>query len=85
MLLTLTSYEYEPCHVIRCLASFLYLQCDVQVQFCTESNSHSDEEAMQLLKASENVVAVESPAYYRAYQPVLQVLKELDLQQIHFK
>ena len=39
---------------------------------------------MQYLKASNNVVAIESPAYYRAYQPVLKVLKEMDLERIHF-
>lgn len=54
------------------------------MQFCTESNSFSDEEVMQMLKRSENVVALESPAYYRAYQPVLEVLKQMDLQKIHF-
>lgn len=54
------------------------------VEFCTESNTFSDEEAMQLLKGSRNAVALESPAYYRAYQPVLEVLKQMDLQKIHF-
>ena len=39
---------------------------------------------MQLLKGSRNAVALESPAYYRAYQPVLEVLKQMDLQKIHF-
>ena len=54
------------------------------MQFCTESNLLSDEEAMQRLKASENVVALESPAYFKAYQPVLDVLKRMDLEKIHF-
>ena len=62
----------------------IVFQCGVLVQFCTESNSISDEEAMQQLKRSGNVVALESPAYYKAYQPVLDVLKQMDLQQIHF-
>ena len=40
---------------------------------------------MELLKQSKNTVAVESPAYYRAYQPVLDALKGMDLEKIHFK
>lgn len=60
------------------------LQCDVLVQFCTESNSVSDEKAIQILNASQNVVAMESPAYFRAYQPVLDVLKTMKLEEIHF-
>ena len=54
------------------------------VELCTESNTLSDEEAIQKLKMSENVVALESPAYFRAYQPVLEVLKQMDMRKIHF-
>lgn len=54
------------------------------VELCTESNTLSDEEAIQKLKMSENVVALESPAYFRAYQPVLEVLKQMDMEKIHF-
>ena len=54
------------------------------MQFCTESNQCSDEEAMHRLKRSGNVVVLESPAYFKAYQPVLDALKKMDLQQIHF-
>ena len=39
---------------------------------------------MELLKRSENTVAVESPAYFRAYQPVLEALKTIDVGKIHF-
>ena len=61
------------------------LQCPaVLVELCTESNTLSDEEAIQKLKMSENVVALESPAYFRAYQPVLEVLKQMDMERIHF-
>lgn len=61
------------------------LQCPaVLVELCTESNTLSDEEAIQKLKMSENVVALESPAYFRAYQPVLEVLKQMDMEKIHF-
>ena len=61
-----------------------YFQCEVYLQLCTESNSLLDEDAVQRLKASRNTVALESPAYFRAYQPVLDVLKRMDLCQIHF-
>ena len=44
----------------------------------------SDEKVMELLKQSENTVAVESPAYFRAYQPVLEALKTIDVSRIHF-
>ena len=60
------------------------VQCDVLLEFCTEYNKWSDEDAIQRLKASKNVVALESPAYFRAYQPVLDTLKRMDLQRIHF-
>ena len=62
----------------------LFSQCQVLVELCTESNSLSDEEAMLRLKNSGNVVALESPAYFRAYQPVLDVLKQMDMEKIHF-
>ena len=62
----------------------LFSQCEVLVELCTENNSLSDEEAMLRLKNSGNVVALESPAYFRAYQPVLDVLKQMDMEKIHF-
>ena len=54
------------------------------MELCTESNSLSDEEAMLRLKMSGNVVALESPAYFKAYQPVLDVLKQMNIEKIHF-
>ena len=39
---------------------------------------------MLRLKNSGNVVALESPVYFRAYQPVLDVLKQMDMEKIHF-
>ena len=53
------------------------------VQLWPEANQ--DEEVMVLLKQSENVVAVESPAYFRAYYPVLEALKNLELERVHFR
>ena len=54
------------------------------MELCTESNTLSDEEAMLSLNNSGNVVALESPAYFRAYQPVLDALKQMDMEKIHF-
>ena len=59
-------------------------QGQVQVELCSEANDQPDEEVMELLRRSENVVAVESPAYFRAYQPVLEALKTIDVSKIHF-
>lgn len=59
-------------------------QGQVQVELCSEANDWPDEEVMELLKRSENTVAVESPAYFRAYQPVLEALKTIDVSRIHF-
>lgn len=71
--------------MFRFNVSSVPLQCPaVLVELCTESNTLSDEEAIQKLKMSENVVALESPAYFRAYQPVLEVLKQMDMEKIHF-
>lgn len=55
------------------------------MQLWSEANIYPDEEVMVLLKQSENVVAVESPAYFRAYHPVLEALKNLDLERVHFR
>ena len=39
---------------------------------------------MLCLTMSGNVVALESPAYFKAYQPVLDVLKQMNIAKIHF-
>ena len=54
------------------------------IELCSDFNTLPDEECMEQLRRSKNVVAVESPAYFRAYQPVLDALKGLDLSKIHF-
>ena len=59
-------------------------QGQVQVELCSEANDWPDEKVMELFKRSENIVAVESPAYFRAYQPVLEALKTIDVSKIHF-
>ena len=51
---------------------------------CSDFNTRPDEECMEQLRRSKNIVAVESPAYFRAYQPVLDALKEGDIDRIHF-
>ena len=56
----------------------------VHIQLCSDFNALPDEECMEQLRMSNNVLAVESPAYFRAYQPVLDALKELDLSRVHF-
>jgi len=56
----------------------------LQVELCSEANCHPDEEVMELFNHSKNTVAVESPAYFRAYQPVLEALKRIDISKIHF-
>ncbi len=61
------------------------MQADVFLQLCSESNSEPDEKIMEKLCCSGNVVAVESPAYFRAYQPVLDALKKIDMGRMHFK
>ena len=59
-------------------------QGTVHVQLCSDFNALPDEECMEELGQSCDVVAVESPAYFRAYQPVLEALKGLDLERIFF-
>eukprot|EP00731_Ephydatia_muelleri_P030230 Em0021g753a len=56
----------------------------VHVQLCSDFNTLPDEECMEQLRRSKDILAVESPAYFRAYQPVLRALKELDLSRLHF-
>ena len=55
------------------------------VQLLSKANDYPDEEVMVLLKQSGNIVAVESPAYFRAYYPVLEALKNLELENVHFR
>jgi len=57
---------------------------EMQVELCSEANEFPDEKVMELFKQSKNMVAVESPAYFRAYQPVLEALRTLDINKIHF-
>ena len=61
-----------------------HTQGTVHLQVCSDLNTLPDEECMEQLRKSKNIVAVESPAYFRAYQPVLDALKGLDLSKIHF-
>ena len=73
---------HMPVHRGQC--TYACPQGTVYICLCSEFNTLLDEECMEQLRRSRNVVAVKSPAYFRAYQPVLDALKELDLDHIHF-
>lgn len=58
----------------------------VVVELCCEANSHSNSESLLALYfAGPSSVMVESPTYYRAYQPVLRALQNTDTEQLAFK
>jgi len=58
----------------------------VVIELCSEANSRSDSETLlALFFAGPSSVMVESPTYYRAYQPVLRALQNTDTEQIAFK
>ncbi len=60
----------------------------IMVEFCTESNVISDAECLtRLHRASSGgtILMVESPTYYRAYQPVLKALQKIDPENLSFK
>ena len=57
----------------------------VVAELCTERNSVSDSEALLLLESMNgHTIMVESPTYYRAYQPVLTALQKVDSECISF-
>lgn len=57
----------------------------VLVDLCTESNAMSDPEAVRMIEASSgHGLMVESPAYYKAYHPVLKALQQIESQQMPF-
>lgn len=58
----------------------------VVIELCCESNSSSNSESLLALYfAGPSSVMVESPSYYRAYEPVLRALQNTDTEQIAFK
>jgi len=58
----------------------------VVIELCCENNSGSSSESLLALYfAGPSSVMVESPTYYRAYQPVLRALQNTDTEQIAFK
>ena len=58
----------------------------VVIELCCENNCGSDSESLLALYfAGPSSVIVESPTYYRAYQPVLRALQDTDTEQIAFK
>ena len=58
----------------------------VMVELCSDCNSISDSQAVMLLASvGEQTVMVESPTYYRAYQPVLKSLQNLDPEKLPFQ
>ena len=55
------------------------------VELCSEGNSKNDADCITTLaKASGSILMVESPTYYRAYQPVLRALQTMDLEGLPF-
>ena len=60
-------------------------QCII-VEICTNHNDTSNAESIILMsQSSGNMVMVESPTYYHAYQPVLQALQSMEPQQLPFQ
>ena len=58
----------------------------VVIELCCENNAYSNSEALlALFFAGPLSVMVESPTYYRAYQPVLRALQNTNIEQIAFK
>ena len=58
----------------------------VVVELCCENNAGSNSESLLALWfAGASSVMVESPTYYRAYQPVLRALQNTDTEQLAFK
>jgi len=58
----------------------------VVIELCCENNSASNSESLLALYfAGASSVMVESPTYYRAYEPVLRALQNTDTEQIAFK
>jgi len=58
----------------------------VLIELCSENNCDSNSESLLALYfAGPSSVMVESPTYYRAYEPVLRALQNTDTEQIAFK
>ena len=58
----------------------------VMVELCPECNSISDSQVVMLLeRMGGQTVMVESPTYYRAYQPVMKSLQNLDPEKLPFQ
>ena len=58
----------------------------ILIELCSESNDISDCDAIiKLSLGSGNITVVESPTYYRAYQPVLKALHEMQPENFPFK
>ena len=58
----------------------------IVVELCSEGNSKNDADCITTLtKASGSILMVESPTYYRAYQPVLRALQTMDLDTLPFQ
>ena len=56
------------------------------IELCSEGNSKNDADCItSLAKTSGSILMVESPTYYRAYQPVLRALQTMDLEGMPFQ
>ncbi len=58
----------------------------IVVELCSDSNSRTDSDCLTALtKSSGYILMVESPTYYRAYQPVLKALQKIQPEDMPFK
>ena len=56
------------------------------VELCSEGNNKNDADCItSLAKSSGSILMVESPTYYRAYQPVFRALQTMDIDVMPFK
>ena len=55
------------------------------LDLCFDINVKDDEDIAEELKLSDNIVAVESPAFFRAYKPSLEALQRMNFERLHFR
>eukprot|EP00118_Oscarella_pearsei_P021036 m.233770 g.233770 ORF g.233770 m.233770 type:complete len:1538 (+) comp40099_c0_seq4:96-4709(+) len=58
---------------------------ELYIRFCTEANGETDAAIISRLHESSEAVMVESPAFYRAYQPVLEALQRKAIEEMPFQ
>ncbi|XP_065842098.1 uncharacterized protein [Oscarella lobularis] len=63
----------------------LLKRSEVHLRFCTEENDETDAVVISRIQESTSAVFVESPAFYRAYQPVLDALQRKNIEEVPFQ